>query len=126
MISQKLSFKPFFILHVLHALYGKIPGICDTLKTQNKPIFKTVKIAINSCLLRTKNNELKTVTAKNKPNQTHFNSKKSVLISVNLCQKGFHLLKTQYNRRNGRFISTARFQPVSESYELQMMNYKLI
>ncbi len=42
------------------------------LNTQNKPIFKPGKIAVSDCLLRAKNNELRTGAAKNKPKQTHF------------------------------------------------------
>ncbi len=65
--------------------------------TQNKPISKPGKIAISDCLLRTKNNELRTGAAKNKPKQTHFLQLKFALICDYLSQKSFQKARFMLN-----------------------------
>ncbi len=97
-LPQKPDFPFMFFMHFM-VKSPKMNATPAPLKTQNKPIFITDRIAISDCLIRTKNNELRTGAAKNKPKQTHFSNRQQKIAmddftyvsedtTVNLCVFG--------------------------------------
>ncbi len=94
-LPQKPDFPFMFFMHFM-VKSPKMNATPAPLKTQNKPIFITDRIAISDCLIRTKNNELRTGAAKNKPKQTHFGSAGVSPAINNFCKSRNPVKKSVY------------------------------
>ena len=82
MICQQLPIQTLSIFMFFLVKFPKTNATPTPLKTQNKPIFSILRIALSNFILRTKDDRLRTAQSKNKPNQTQFACASNSILSI--------------------------------------------